>query len=62
MTSECGSRTGNMRSSTASTKLKMAALAPMAKASVKTIVAVRPGLRFSRRAPYRTSCDNVCQK
>src|SRR6476620_6851918 len=38
--------------------LKMAVFAPMPSASVRMAIALNPGLRFSRRNAYRTSCWN----
>ncbi len=51
-----GSATGRGRSRNESTTLKMAVLAPMPSASVRTATAVKPGLRLICRTPYRTSC------
>jgi hypothetical protein len=40
-------------------KLKIAVLAPMPSASERTATAVKPGVRRSVRAAYRTSCHVV---
>jgi hypothetical protein len=46
-----GSRTGSGRSKRAFTRLKMAVLAPIPRASVSTTAAVKAGLRRNERAP-----------
>jgi hypothetical protein len=49
-TSRSGSRTGRLRTRTASTRLKMAAFAPMQSASVTTVTAVNARSRRSTRS------------
>ena len=49
VTRRSASRYGRGRSSTASTTLKMALLAPIPSASVSTTARVKPGLRRSAR-------------
>jgi hypothetical protein len=41
------------------TTLKIAVLAPMPSARVRTAMMVKPGFLYSTRAPYRTSCDRA---
>src|SRR6202162_3048328 len=50
---------GNAWRKTPCTTLKIAALAPMPRASVATAAAAKTGLRFRPRTPYRTSCRRV---
>jgi hypothetical protein len=50
-TSCCGSRTGSRRSSSESMSVKMAAFAPMPRASETTAIAAKPGLFRSIRLP-----------
>lgn len=50
-----GSRTGSMRSITASIRLKIAVFAPMPSASDRTATAAKAGLRRSVRTAYRRS-------
>ena len=59
ITSASGSRYGSARSSAASNRLKIAAVAPMPRARIATASAVNPGARHSTRAPYRRSRQNV---
>src|SRR5437879_5764983 len=54
-----GSGKGNGRSSTPYTTVKIAVLAPMPRASVKTATAVKPGFFASIRKAYRKSCQSV---
>src|SRR5882762_2519758 len=54
-----GSGKGNGRSSTPYTTVKIAVLAPMPRASVKTATAVNPGFFASIRKAYRMSCQSV---
>lgn len=53
-TTFCGSRIGRRRTRTALTTLKIAAFAPIPRASVRSTVAVNFGLFLSTRAAYRT--------
>src|SRR5262249_16772118 len=58
-TNRSGSAKGNGRIRTAFTRLKIAVLAPMARARVMSAIAVNAG-RFSKlRTPYRTSLNKV---
>src|SRR5580658_1216490 len=54
-----GSATGRLRSRTAFTSVKIAALAPIPRARVRTAVAVNPGVFLSCRSAYRMSCISV---
>src|ERR1700687_1638904 len=54
-----GSGKGNGRRSTPYTTVKIAVLAPMPRASVKTATAVNPGIFASIRKAYRMSCQSV---
>src|SRR5436309_3939 len=55
MRSLCGYGSG--RSITASTTLKIAVVAPMPSASVRTTTVVKPGFLRTERAAYRRSCQ-----
>ena len=59
ITARSGSCHGRGRRSTASTTLKIAALAPMPSASVAIATAVKPAFRRSVRLPNLRSCQNV---
>src|SRR6266566_1166707 len=54
-----GSGKGNGRSSTPYTTVKIAVLAPIPRASVRTATAVNPGFFASIRKAYRMSCQSV---
>src|ERR1043166_430582 len=58
-TSRSGSLTGNFFSSTVSTTLNRAVLAPMPSASVKSAIAVKPGFFQNICKPYRKSCQRL---
>src|SRR5580704_6593370 len=62
LTSCCGWRYGKGRSNNALVTEKMAVLAPMASARVKTATRVKPGLRRSMRRPKRRSRRSVCMQ
>src|SRR5205807_9847162 len=58
-TTRAGSPIGSLRTSTASTTVKIAVVAAMPNASVSGAMIVYPGLLISIRAPYRTSCQSA---
>src|SRR5262245_12573060 len=59
ITRRSGSRYGSGRSSTASMTLKIAVVAPIPSARVRSATVVNPGLRRSVRTPYVMSCQSV---
>ena len=58
ITTRSGSRNGSGRRSAASTSAKMAAFAPMPRASVMTATSVKVGAAFICRSAKTTSCLN----
>src|SRR6266446_2064690 len=56
--SSWGSLTGMVRRRTESMSWKMAVLAPMPRARVRTEIMAKPGLRRRRRKAWRRSCQN----
>lgn len=61
ITSSFGLCTGKALSSAAFNTLKIAVFRPMARAKVRTAIAVEPGLRSSNRKAKRRSCRNCSQ-
>ena len=58
-TSRCGSFTGSERSSTASSRLKIAVFAPIPSASESSATPVSALLRSIERTPYAVSCRRL---